>query len=300
MQAVPAAGTIAHELPQFTDVPSADLFGERRHLNNAVVVGPFVLPYALLLLFAAVTASLYVGIRSGRKASIEVETVLWKTLLVGLVVARLAFVWEFRSAYFASPLGILDVRDGGWTATAGFVGAWLFALSQHGRLPALRRPLQSALLTGSAIWLVGTISLSMRPNTGQALPALGFASLEGRTVQLAEFKGKPTVVNLWATWCPPCVREMPVLHQAQVDHPGVNFVFLNQGESTDKVGAWLQARKLPLRNMLIDGTGQAAAAFKQRALPMTLFFDANGRLVSSRIGELSSATLAERLEALRP
>ena len=300
MQAVPAVGTIAHKLPQFTDVPSADLFGERRHLNNAVVVGPFVLPYALLLLFAAVTASLYVGIRSGRKASIEVETVLWKTLLVGLVVARLAFVWEFRSAYFASPLGILDVRDGGWTATAGFVGAWLFALSQHGRLPALRRPLQSALLTGSAIWLVGTISLSMRPDTGQALPALGFASLEGRTVQLAEFKGKPTVVNLWATWCPPCVREMPVLHQAQVDHPGVNFVFLNQGESTDKVGAWLQARKLPLRNMLIDGNGQAAAAFKQRALPMTLFFDANGRLVSSRIGELSSATLAERLEALRP
>ena len=53
---------------------------------------------------------------------------------VGVVVARLAFVWEFRSAYLASPLDMLDIRDGGWSATAGFVGAWLFALSQHGRL----------------------------------------------------------------------------------------------------------------------------------------------------------------------
>ena len=144
-------------------------------MNNALVVGPFVLPYALLLVFAAVASSLFVGKRSASKAGIEVETVLWHALLVGLVVARLAFVWEFRSAYLASPLGILDIRDGGWTATAGFVGAWLFALSQHGRLPALHKPLQSALITGSVIWLVGTVALSLRPDTGQELPALSGA-----------------------------------------------------------------------------------------------------------------------------
>ena len=148
------------------------------------------------------------------------------------------------------------------------------------------------------IWLVGTVALSLRPDTGQELPALGFASLEGRTVQLAEFKGKPAVVNLWATWCPPCVREMPVLHQAQVDHPGVNFVFLNQAESAEKVSTWLLARKLVMRNVLLDTNRQTAAAFKQRALPTTLFFDARGRLVNTRIGELSSATLTERLQAL--
>ncbi len=83
------------------------------------------------------------------------------------------------------------------------------------------------------------------------------------------------VVNLCATWCPPCVREMPVLNQAQVDHPGVNFVFLNQGESAAKLGAWLQARKLPVRNVLMDTKGETGAAFKQRALHMTLFFDSN-------------------------
>ena len=157
--------------------------------------------------------------------------------------------------------------------------------------------MQAALLTGSAIWLVGSIGLSLRPDTGQEMPALGFSSLAGQTVQLTEFKGRPTVVNLWATWCPPCVREMPVLQKAQLDQPGVNFVFLNQGESPDRVGPWLQARNLALGNVLLDQPRLAGATFKQSALPMTLFFDARGRLVSTRIGELSSATLAERLAA---
>lgn len=268
-------------------------------MNNVFVIGPFVLPYALLLVFAAVASSLFVGQRIGRKAGVEVETVLWRTLLVGVVVARLAFVLEFRSAYLASPMATFDIRDGGWSATAGFVAAWLFALRQHGRRPALRRPLQWALITGSAIWLAGTIALSARPDTGQELPALSFASLDGRMVSLAQFKGQPTVVNLWATWCPPCVREMPVLQQAQTDYPDVNFVFVNQRESVDKVAAWLRARKLTMRNMLLDENGETAAAFKQRALPMTLFFNGKGRLVSARIGELSSATLTERVDALR-
>ena len=93
-------------------------------MNNAFVIGPFVLPYALLLVFASVAATIYVGRRMGRKAGgIQVETVLWTPLLVGLVLARLGFVWEFRSAYFASPADILDIRDGGWSPTAGFVGA---------------------------------------------------------------------------------------------------------------------------------------------------------------------------------
>ncbi len=269
-------------------------------MNNALVVGPLALPYSLLLVFAAMASALYIGNRSGRKASVDIESVLWQTLLVGLVFARLAFVWEFRSAYFASPLGIADVRDGGWNPTAGFVAAWFFALTRTRQLPALRKPLRSALMVGTVVWAVGAVVLSMRTETGQELPALSLTSLEGRPMNLAEFKGKPTVVNLWATWCPPCVREMPMLHQAQLDRPGVNFVFLNQGESADKVGAWLRARKLPLHNVLIDANKQAGVAFKQGALPTTLFYDAKGRLVSTRIGELSAATLSERLQVLAP
>ncbi len=266
-------------------------------MNDALILGPLALPYALLLLYAVVAASMFVGARGGRKTGVAVEPVLWKTLLFGLVVARLAFIWEFRSAYMVSPLSMIDIRDGGWNATAGFIAAWLFALSLYGRRPALRKPMQAALLTGSIVWLVGSIGLSLRPDTGQEMPALGFSSIAGQSVQLADFKGQPTVVNLWATWCPPCVREMPVMQKAQIDQPSVNFVFLNQGESVDRVGPWLQARNLNLRNVLLDPTRTAGATFKQSALPMTLFYDAKGRLVSTRIGELSAATLAERLAA---
>ena len=163
----------------------------------------------------------------------------------------------------------------------GFVCAWLYALNRQGQLAALR-----------------TTVHSLRPDTGQALPALSFTSVEGRPVNLAEFQGKPIIVNLWATWRPPCVREMPELHQAQLDHPDVNFVYLNQGEPAEKVRAWLQAQPQPMRKVLMDANRQAAAAFKQGAPPATLFVDVEGRLVGTRIGELSAATLTERLQAL--
>jgi thiol-disulfide isomerase/thioredoxin len=268
-------------------------------VNNALIIGPLAIPYALLLVFAVAASSLAVGTRSAGKTGMAIEPELWKTWIVGLLVARLAFIWEFRAAYMLSPLGMLDIRDGGWNATAGFIGAWLYALSLYGRRPALRKPVQAAMLTGSLVWLAGSIALSLQPGPGQPMPELGFRSTQGETVQLAAFKGQPTVVNLWATWCPPCVREMPVLQKAQADLPGVNFVFVNQGESPDKVHQWLQARDLNLRNMLLDEARVAGAAFKQSALPMTLFFDADGRLVSTRIGELSPATLAERLDQAR-
>jgi len=271
-------------------------------MNHSLVIGPFAFPYAMLLLFAAVGSAFFVGDRLARKVGVAVEPVLWRALLVGLLVARLAFVWEFRPAYFAAPVSIIDIRDGGWNATAGFVGAWLFVLSRQGRLAAWRRPLQGALLTASVLWLAGSVALalSLRGTSGQTMPELTLSTLDGRMVQLTDFKGQPTVVNLWATWCPPCVREMPVLQRAQADNPGIHFVFLNQGEPASRVAAWLQARNWRLNNMLLDVSGQAGAAFKQSALPTTLFFDAQGRLVGLRVGELSSATLAERLQDLKP
>lgn len=269
-------------------------------VNNALQLGPLLLPFSLLLVFASVGSALFVGNRLGKKTGADVENVLWRTLLVGIVVARLGFVYEFRSAYFASPLDILDIRDGGWNPTAGLIAAWLYALSRHRGRPELRRPLRGAMLAGTLLFVIGTGVLSVRPATGQTLPSLSFATVEGQTVRLDQFTGKPTVVNLWATWCPPCVREMPVLQKAQTDRPDVSFVFLNQGESAEKVKTWLAGRGLDLSNVLVDGKGQASAAFDQKGFPTTLFFDVKGRLTSVRIGELSIATLQERLSQITP
>ena len=92
---------------------------------------------------------------------------------------------------------------------------------------------------------------------------------------------------------------MPVLQQAQGANPDVNFVFVNQGEKADDIQGFIGRQGLALRNVLVDERLQTGSALGHRALPTTLFFDARGRLVSSRIGELSSATLAQRLNELR-
>ena len=267
-------------------------------MPNVLQIGPLVLPVSLLFMLVAVTAATSIGKWAGRKAGVDVEAILFQTLVVGVVVARLAFVLQFSTTYQASPLAVLDIRDGGWRPLAGFAAAWVFALGRQFKRPVLRKPLLAAVSAATLIWGGGILALSL-PEGERKLPTLALTSLQGTAVELAQFAGKPTVVNLWATWCPPCVREMPVLHDAQAAHPGVNFVFVNQGESAQRVGSWLAARNLSLQNVLLDSNGKALGAFNQRGLPTTMFFDAKGRLVSTRTGELSGASLAEKLESIR-
>jgi thiol-disulfide isomerase/thioredoxin len=263
--------------------------------DGAVQLGPLLLPFTLLLVMGSLGVTLLVGNGLARRAGVDVEPALWRALLLGVLAARLAFVYEYRSLYFASPLTILDIRDGGWNPGIGLIAGWLFALYRLKREPALGRPLRWALLTGTLLFIGGTAALALRGPAGETLPALNLASLEGQPVALSRFAGRPLVVNLWATWCPPCVREMPVLQHAQAARPDVHFVFLNQGEEPAAVQRWLQQRGLVLRNVLVDERRQASAAFKQQGYPTTLFFDAQGRLVGRRIGELSAATLDEQL-----
>jgi len=269
-------------------------------MSDALKLGPLLLPLELLVVVAAVGCMLLVGKRIGAKMNGDVESALWYALFVGLVGARIAFVFEYRSLYFASPLAILDIRDGGWNAGVGLATVWLYALYRWRSNQALAKPMRWSLVAGTVVFVAGTGYLTFRTHDGQPLPDLAFTSVEGKEVQLASFVGKPTVVNLWATWCPPCVREMPVFQTAQAERPDVHFVFLNQGEAAHVVRRWLHQQALTLGNVLIDEPRQASAVFKQQGYPTTLFFDARGRLVSRRIGELSTATLSERLRQIAP
>jgi len=149
------------------------------------------------------------------------------------------------------------------------------------------------------VLLLGGIATSMMAPSAVPLPPLTLSSLEGRSVSLTDFAGKPTVVNLWATWCPPCRREMPALQRTQAANPDVNIVFVNQGEEAATIAAFLGRHGLALRNVLVDPQSSTGAALGHSALPTTLFFDAHGRLAGTRIGEMSQATLTQRLASLR-
>ncbi|RYF39050.1 MAG: TlpA family protein disulfide reductase, partial [Comamonadaceae bacterium] len=246
-------------------------------MNETLALGPLVLPVPLLLAAGAFLLAGFVGRRLAGAQAAEVERQLLRLLLAGVVAARLAFVLQFRDAYRAAPLGMLDIRDGGWNAIAGLAVAFAYAGFLLVRRPSLRRPLAAALATAAGAWVTGALVLSMNAPDEVRMPALALPSLEGPAVPLASFEGRPTVVNLWATWCPPCQREMPVLQQAQAARPGVHFVFVNQGESAQQVQAFLRKSGLPLRNVLLDGRGETATQLGHRALPTTLFFDARGR-----------------------
>lgn len=268
-------------------------------MNQSLQIGPLSLPYSVLLTLAAIALGGFVARRLARVTGTDAEPALTQMLVVGLIAARLAFVWQWREQYFDAPLGILDIRDGGWEPTAGLVVALLFGLQRARGRAGLRKPVLAAALTTGLVLLLGGLTSVLMSAPAVPLPPLTLESLEGRAVSLAGFAGKPTVVNLWATWCPPCQREMPVLQQAQAANPDVNIVFVNQGEASPAIAAFLDRHGLALRHVLVDPQRRTGAALGHRALPTTLFFDAHGRLADTRIGELSQATLSQRLASLR-
>ncbi|KDC34408.1 redoxin [Bordetella bronchiseptica M85/00/2] len=269
-------------------------------MSAMVQLGPLMLPTALLLMLACVAAgSLAARWQAGSAGAGEMP--LMRVLLAGLLAARLAFVWRHREAYLQSPWDVLDIRDGGWLAWAGFAGAWACGLWFARRRGPRRRPLLAGLAAATLAWTVGAAVLGIgAPAATKAMPPLQLATPDGAPRSLAAFAGQPVVLNLWASWCPPCRREMPMLQRMQAARPDVHFVFVNQGESAQQVNAYLRELGMPLRNVLLDPGAQAGAYFGHRALPATLFFDAQGRLVDTRLGELSQASLVQRLGALRP
>jgi thiol-disulfide isomerase/thioredoxin len=268
-------------------------------MNQTVAIGPLTFSAVLLLGLLGAVLGMVAAAWAGREQKVDVEPLLFRAAVVGFLAARLGFVLQFRELYFAAPLSVIDIRDGGWMPVAGFAAAALFLVAAAFRRAAMRKPLAVAVGTAATVWVMGAAALASLPSEGGGrLPALALEDLQGRQVALSAFHGKPTVVNLWATWCPPCRRELPALREAQAQRADVNFVFLDQGESPDKVRRFLAAQDLPLANVLLDLHGKAGEQLGTRALPTTFFFDAQGRLADVRVGELSPATLAQRLGAL--
>ncbi len=264
---------------------------------GSIALGPVVLPADMVLLLATVVLALVVAGRLHQRLGTDVEPLIWHVLVLSLLATRLGFVLEFAALYAGAPLEVLNVRDGGWEPMAGWAAAWLLTAWLAWRRPPDRRALGSTLLVATAVWWGG--SWALQQTTGGApasrLPGIALTTLGMQERSLASLAGKPVVLNLWASWCGPCQREMPTLERAQQRYPGVQFVFANQGESVETVQRYLALKGLALDHVLLDRHGQLARHFQQRALPTTFFFNADGTLVDTRTGELSDATLAQRL-----
>ena len=265
---------------------------------DAVTLGPFVLPAAVLPAVAALFLASAVAGRFRRRGN-DPGPVLWKMILAGFVTARAVFVLRHHDLFAARPWTAFDVRDGGFDAGAGLLVACVIGAELTRRQVRLRRPLLVSTLAGCGLWLGGALALQAFAPPHAPLPELSARRLDGGEIALRSFLGKPMVVNLWATWCPPCRREMPALRAAQAAHPGIAFVFVNQGESAAAVGSFLAAQHLEdMDNVLLDPAGRLGARTGSPGFPTTLFYDAGGRLRARHVGELSAATLRDKLATL--
>ncbi len=117
----------------------------------------------------------------------------------------------------------------------------------------------------------------------------------GRPVRLDGLRGRPTVVNVWASWCVPCRREMPLLQRTH-ERLGTTVRFLGVNTADDPGSAADFLRVLGIRfPQAVDDTGRLASRLGSPGLPVTIVIDGSGRVVYRRIGELHEADLATGL-----
>ncbi|GAB2778222.1 TlpA disulfide reductase family protein [Halomonas shantousis] len=212
-------------------------------------------------------------------------------LLTGIAGARLGHALIHPDAYLTSPLDILKFWQPGYSPAGGLLAAALWtAWALRHRLVALLKGLL-LLLSSAVLWM---LLMLWHPLSGDMsmteLPQLTLTRLDGTPVDLQQLAGQRLMVNLWATWCPPCLREMPLL--AEVDaRDDVTVVMVNQGESLLQVVRFLDDRELDFQQVLLDPRQRLMALAESPGLPTSLLFDTRGQLQRQHVGELSRSQL---------
>ena len=133
-----------------------------------------------------------------------------------------------------------------------------------------------------------------------ALPVEQLADVTPREFAgiLVGLRGRPVVVNVWATWCPPCRAEMPLLERAANDFEGrVTFLGLATKDSRDAATAFLDDVGVEYPNVF-DASGQVRSELQMQSFPTTYFFDAEGVLREAVVGGITEQRLAAQLEEL--
>ncbi len=133
-----------------------------------------------------------------------------------------------------------------------------------------------------------------KPVPRQTAPDFTLPAADGSTVTLATFKGKPVFINFWATWCGPCLQELPMLAKMQQAHKGdMQFLFISIDNNWDVVNRYLKASKLQIP-VVLDKGSKVAMAFGANAWPTTITLDKDLGIIRKVEGSLDE-TLAKEI-----
>ncbi|WP_378951655.1 TlpA family protein disulfide reductase [Mesorhizobium sp. ANAO-SY3R2] len=262
---------------------------------NAVSIGPLVLAADRASAIAGIMAFLVVSGLIARK--LDESLAKWSSfaLFAGLAAARAGHVAIHWDTFSLEPSRILALWQGGFYWPAGVAAAVMLLL------PLVRDSIAKAaglasLAAGLFVWhsaMLLTSGVEAIPLPGQPLHTLA-----GDGVSLMGLGEQPMVINLWASWCPPCRREMPMMATTAKATEGITFVFANQGEDAPRVRSYLAMEGIDPPNLLLDRLGTLGWHYKAIGMPATLFIGRDGRLVDAHIGEISREVFERKIADL--
>lgn len=134
------------------------------------------------------------------------------------------------------------------------------------------------------------------PEVGKRAPDFELDTLEGQSVTLSQLQGQPVLLNFWATWCGPCVHEMPFLQQVYQDWPEEELVLLgvNIGESPSQAAQFMQSNGLSF-TVLLDSQTAVAEEYNIKYIPTTFLIDREGIILEVKVGSFQSKAEIENM-----
>ena len=135
------------------------------------------------------------------------------------------------------------------------------------------------VLAVGLLWIAGAGAAGFETRAALPAPELKASDLKGAPRTLADYRGKVVLLNFWATWCPPCQREMPSLERLRTRMAGrpLEIVAISSAETPAEVNTYLSKMKLGFP-VLLDTDGSNTRRWKVFALPTTFVLDAGGRV----------------------
>ena len=136
------------------------------------------------------------------------------------------------------------------------------------------------------------------PTVGSEVADFSLKQLDGTTLTLADLRGRPVLINFWATWCPPCREEMPLLERTAQTYGGrLVVVGVDYGEDAQTVAAFVQSLGIHFP-IALDSNGEVAGRYFVRSYPASFFVDADGILRAQHLGALTADLMVTYLETV--
>jgi len=133
-------------------------------------------------------------------------------------------------------------------------------------------------------------------------PNFKLPDLDGKTHHLSDYKGRPVIINFWATWCPPCREELPSMNRgwAKIKSEGIAMLAINIGEDEDTIFTFTGDYPIDF-SILLDESGEVINQWPIKGLPTTFVIDPEGRIVYRAIGgrEWDADELLNQVRALK-